>query len=48
MDYREPLKAVIAVLHEQIPELVVNADTVLTSGERHAYFGDRALKELSR
>jgi hypothetical protein len=47
MDYREPLKALFAVLPEQIPELVVGADTVLISGERHAYFGVRALKELS-
>ena len=48
MDYREPLNAVIALLNEQMPELVLGAGTVLTSGERHAYFGDRALKEAPR
>ena len=42
------LSTVIAVLYEQIPELVLNAGTVLTSAERLAYFGDRALKEFPR
>jgi hypothetical protein len=48
MDCPELLNAVVALLHEQISELVFDAGTVLTSGKRHAYFGYRSLKESAR